>query len=238
MFPAGKLGLRDPSLALGKKVMDLAIHLEALTTERRLALAYAPKVARPLVLGLFALDTRLAGIVRQAREPMLGQLKLSWWRDRLRADPVAGQLGDPLLQLLDQWGDQRSALAGLVDGWEHLLNDGPLDEPALIAFAAARGLACAELAERLAAPEAIVEAARAGRNWALVDLALGLSDPAELALVDQIIQAQDWRPARLPRTLRPLAVLHGLARRKQGAGPLLAGPVDGLFAVRLGLLGF
>lgn len=218
--------------------MDLAIHIEELPTERRLALAYAPKPAKPLVLGLFALDTRLAGIVRQAREPMLGQLKLSWWRDRLKSDPVAGQLGDPLLELLDQWGDQRSALAGLVDGWEYLLSDEPLDEAALLAFVEARAMACAELADRLALPEAIPEAGRTGRNWALVDLALGLSDPAELALVRQIIQAQDWRPVRLPRTLRPLAVLHGLARRHQGAAPLLAGPRDGLFAVRLGLLGF
>lgn len=218
--------------------MDLAIHFDDLPTERRLALAYAPKAARPLVLGLFALDTRLAGIVRQAREPMLGQLKLSWWRDRLKADPVAGQLGDPLLALLDGWGEQRSALAGLVDGWEHLLNEEPLDQQALIAFAAARGMACAELAERLAVPEAIPEAARAGRNWALVDLALGLSDPAERERAAVLIAEQDWRTVKLPRRLRPLAVLHGLASRKKGKAPLLTGPGDGLFAVRLGLLGF
>ncbi len=218
--------------------MDLALHFDDLPTECRLALAYAPRAARPLVLGLLALDTRLAGIVRQAREPLLGQLKLSWWRDRLKAEAPVGGHGDPLLALLDQWGRQRSALAQLVDGWEHLLSEEPLDEAALIAFASARAMACAELAELLDAPEAIAEAGRAGRNWALVDLALGLSDPAEIALARKIIAEQNWRPVQLPRTLRPLAVLHGLASRKQGAGPLLSGPVDGLFAVRLGLLGF
>jgi 15-cis-phytoene synthase len=218
--------------------MDLSLHIGDLPIERRLALAYSPRSARALTVGLFALDARLAGIIRQAREPLLGQLKLSWWRDRLKGSAAEVARGDPLLELLGEWGRQRSALAGLVDGWEHLLNEGPLEQAALIAFATARGTVCAELAERLDEPEAIPEAARAGRNWALVDLALGLSDPAELALVDVLIKEQNWRPVKLPRALRPLAVLHGLAARRQGAAPLLAGPVDGFFAVRLGLLGF
>jgi 15-cis-phytoene synthase len=218
--------------------MDLALHLAELPAERRLALAYAPKAAQPVFLGLLALDTRLAGIVRQAREPLLGQLKLSWWRDRLKAEAAPGALGDPLLELLGQWGPHRAALVRLVDGWEHLLNEEQLGKAALIAFAEARGMVCAELAERLGEPEAIPEAGRAGRNWALADLALGLSDPAEIELVTGIIRTQDWRPVKLPRALRPLTVLHGLAARKQGAAPLLAGPRDGLFAVRLGLLGF
>lgn len=201
-------------------------------------MAYAPQSARPIILGLLSLDTRLAGIVRQAREPMLGQLKLSWWRDRLSADRPIGSLGDPLLELLDLWGPHRSALAGLVDGWEHLLNDAQLDEAALSAFAETRGAACAALAERLGLPDRAEEAARAGHNWALADLALGLSDPAEIELAAQIIKTRDWRAVRLPRGLRPLSVLHGLTRRKQGTSPLIKGPIDGLVAVRLGLLGF
>lgn len=218
--------------------MDLALFLEELPAERRLALAYAPRPAQPIILGLFALDTRLAEIVRQAREPMLGQLKLSWWRDQLSNSAEASRRGDPLLELLGQWGAHQNELAGLVDGWELLLNDGPLDAAALGAFAEARAGACRHLALRLGQSRHAEPAALAGRNWALADLALGLSDPAEIELVLQIIQQQDWRPVRLPRALRPITVLHGLARRKQGAAPLLAGPADGLVAVRLGLLGF
>lgn len=218
--------------------MDLTLPLDDLPIERRLALAYASRPARPLVFGLFAFDTKLAGIVRQAREPLLGQIKLSWWRDRLNAAVVPGGLGDPLLQLLDAWGPERSALAGLVDGWEHLLGQDRLEQSALIAFADARAAACAALAALAEAPGAAQDAARAGRNWALADLALGLSDLEEIELAAQIIKAQDWRPVRLPRELRPLVVLHGLARRKQGASPLLDGPIDGLVAIRLGLLGF
>lgn len=216
--------------------MDTAHLLDDLPPERRLALAYAPGPARPLMLGLFALDTRLGGIVRAAREPMLGQLKLSWWRDRLGAVQVPTSPGEPLLELLLQWGDQRAALAGLVDGWELLLDEGQIGAAALSGFAEARACACAALARRLGLTQE-AEAARAGHDWALAELKLGLSDPAEIVAIDALLREREWRPVRLPRGLRPLQVLHGLSRRKQGAGLLLTGPGDGLVAVRLGLLG-
>ncbi len=217
--------------------MDLALHLGELPVEQRLALTYAPGPSRPVILGLLALDNRLAGIVRQAREPMLGQLRLSWWRDRLGPNGPSGTSGDPLLDLLDGWGAQRTALAGLADGWEHLLSETQLDAAALRGFIEARAQACAAMAERLGEGASAGEAARAGRNWAVAELASKLSDPAERELAGALAAAQDWRAARLPRALRPLAVLHGLARRSRGASPLLSGPIDGVVAVRLGLLG-
>ena len=99
---AGIRVLRAWPQALGREIMDLTQHLHDLPIERRLALSYAPRAAQPITLGFLALDNRLAGIVRQAREPLLGQIKLSWWRDRLNAKEQAGALGDPLLAILDQ----------------------------------------------------------------------------------------------------------------------------------------
>jgi len=55
----------------------------SLPTASRLALAYAPAKARLQTLALFALDTRLAGLLRNSSEPMLAQLRLSWWRETL-----------------------------------------------------------------------------------------------------------------------------------------------------------
>ena len=78
----------------------------------------------------------------------------------------------------------------------------------------------------------------AGHDWALADLAQGLSDPSEIAMARGILRGRDRSRADLPRDLRPLTVLHGLARRKQGASSLLNGPIDGLVAIRLGLFGF
>ncbi len=214
--------------------MDLASLIAELPVERRLALAYGAGRARRLTLGLFALDQRLAGVVRQAREPMLGQLRLAWWRDQLTAPPRDLPAGEPLLELLEQWGEFRAGLAGLVEGWEGLLGE----QPDLAGFAAARGAACATLARCLDHPEAAESAARAGRDWAIAELPLRLSNPHERADAESFATTTGWAKVQLPRVLRPLLVLHGLARRSKGQTELLAGPGSGLVAARVGLLGF
>ena len=107
------------------RVAALAATLSPLT---RLALAYAPRTARPAWLAVLALDQRLAGIVRSAREPLLAQIKLAWWRERL-AEPVARwPQGEPLLSALAAWDGQAAALVALVAGWEAVLvGNGPIE---------------------------------------------------------------------------------------------------------------
>ena len=211
--------------------------LELLPVHLRLALSYAPVRARALTLGLFALDCRLAGIVRGTREPLLGQVRLAWWRDRLGEKPEAWPEGEPVLAVLRLWGAETGALSALVDGWESLLGDPPLDGDALERFADGRANAFGALARLLQAdPD---EAMRAARGWALVDLSGKLGDPSERSAARELADQLDWRRSRLPRSLRPLAMLHGLARRAmlRGEGELLAGGAAGLVALRLGLLG-
>lgn len=218
--------------------MDHAPLLAALPPEQRLALAYARGEGRDLFLGLLALDVRLAGIVRGSREPLLAQLRLAWWREQLTAPVGQRPEGEPLLALLDTWGESRSALSALIDGWEALLGEAPLAEAMLAQFAQGRADACAALARRLTPAADPQEAARAGRNWALVDLATRVSHPEERARGLGLASRQDWRRPRLGRALRPLLVLHGLAERgKSGAG-LVSGPAALVRAVRLGLFGF
>ena len=53
--------------------------------ERALALSYAPGAARDGMAALFALDDQLAGVVRTTRDPMVGQLRLTWWHEALAA---------------------------------------------------------------------------------------------------------------------------------------------------------
>ncbi len=217
--------------------MDLAPLLDELPPERRLALAYAPGPARADILAVFLLDLRLSRLVGQGREPLLTQLRLAWWRDRLGEAPGGFHHDEPVLALLAPWGDRRGALVALVDGWEALLAEPPIPDAAIQAFAKGRGAAFAALAERLGAGPFAAAAERFGRNWALADLAAKTSDADEASRVRAIAAGQDWSPAKLPRTLRPLAVLHGLARRKQGAGPLLGSFGDTICAMRLGLFG-
>lgn len=217
--------------------MDHTTLLDALPPEQRLALTYARGEGRVVVLGMLALDARLAGILRGSREPMLAQLRLAWWREQLSAPIGQRPQGEPLLALLDHWGDERAALGGLVDGWEALLGDAPLPATLLAQFADGRAAACAALSRRLAPQANPQEAERAGRNWALVDLATRVSHPEERASGLLLANDQDWRRPRLARSLRPLLVLHGLAERGKGGAGMVSGPGAMLRAVRLGLLG-
>ena len=205
--------------------MPQATLLASLPVERRLALSYAPQTSHGLWLGLFALDARLCSIVRAAREPALAQIKLAWWRDELARSGAQRRRGEPLLELLDDWGDHASGLGALADGWELLLGDAPLGDEEVQAATLARATACLALAERLDLPHEGIAAA--ARGWALADLAPALAQPA----------ATKWPRLRLPREMRPLQVLYGLAAWRRGQLPLIPGPLAALRAVRLGLLG-
>lgn len=230
--------MRIASYGRSDCIMDHASLLSTLPPEQRLALAYAPANSRGRILAMLALDARLAGIVRSAREPMLAQLRLAWWREQLAATPGIRPEGEPVLALLDEWAGQRQNLTALVDAWEQLLGEAPLSKGQLADFAQGRGDACAALAHRLDLGHHATEAARAGRNWALADLAARVSHPAERAGALELIAAQDWVQPRLPRSLRPLAVLHALGRRGRGGEGLIGGPGGLLVALRVGMLGF
>lgn len=211
--------------------------LDAIPVEQRLALAYARPADKPLMLGIFLLDTRLAATVRGGREPVLAQIKLAWWREQLAKPAGDRPAGEPLLAMLAPLADEGAALGRLVDGWEQLLGDSPLPPSALEEFAAGRGAAFGALARALSLPEAAAAAQRAGRGWAAADLAVKLGQAQERAAALDLAAAHDWGRMALPRRLRPLQVLHGLARRRRGQGPLLDGPGALLAATRIGLLG-
>lgn len=217
--------------------MEIAPFLATLPTEQRLALIYAPVRSRSLALGLFALDSKFAAVIRRAHEPLLGQVQLAWWRDQLALAPDRRARGEPLLALLEQWQGETASLAALVDAWEEFLGGGTLGQAELARHAEARAQACAALARLLGNSADETEALRAGRNWAIADLAARLGAAPEREAARELAARQDWRPARLSRALRPLAVLHGLARRRRGTAPLLDGPLSLAIALRLGLFG-
>jgi phytoene synthase len=207
--------------------------LDELPAPQRLALAYAPAAARRPTLALLALDARLGAILRRKGEPVLRQMRLAWWREKLADEPAGWPAGEAVLKLLSEWR-QPSALVALVDGWEALLGD-ELDPAAIGEFARGRAQGFAQLASELGVdPE---PAAACARLWALGDLAANLSDPAERAAV--LGNAAGLPRPPLPRALRPLAVLAGLAQRSLGRGgtALLDGPKATFLAVRLGIIG-
>lgn len=191
----------------------------------RLAIAYAASEARPLWTALLALDQRLGRVASEAREPILAQLKLAWWRDRFRTPARDWPKGEPLLGALRPFDRERPALEALVDGWEAMVG-GEADAAAIGRLADARAAALAALAKLVAPacpPEELVGVAR---TWALADLARQFPEATLSPL-------PFTAPMRLPRPLRPLTILLELAKRaEEPAGLRRFGRI-----VRLGLLG-
>jgi 15-cis-phytoene synthase len=205
--------------------------VEALPPLHRLALAYAPARSREPTLALLALDARLAGIVRNSHEPMLAQLRLSWWREQLNGEAASWPSGEPLLAALKSWGGHHRPLTALAEGWEMLTGPAPLDATAFEAFADGRGDAFAALAGAVGAGDDALAVRQMGRAWALADLAANVAHPNERETAATLAKAAPT--PRLSRAMRPLTVLHGLAKRRLDG----LSPSSLLAAMRLGLLG-
>ena len=115
----------------------------------------------------------------------------------------------------------------------------PLLSGAISSLATARGGAFAGLCKVLGLHAHSEAAFQCGMGWALADIAAGLRDPDEKSRANDLLEGHNWYGGGLPRLLRPLAVLHGLARRsaQQGGGLGDGGARALLLAMRLGLLG-
>lgn len=153
----------------------------ARAAERRLILSYAPEAARAGVAALLDLDDTLAAVIRQMRDPMIAQMRLTWWHDALSKLDTAAPPAQPVLVALAAavvpCGVTGAELATLVEGWEALIEGEPADPGVRSAHAAGRGERLFALAARLCgAPTAMV--APAGRGWALADLSRSVSDAA------------------------------------------------------------
>lgn len=191
--------------------------------ERALAFSYAPADRRAALEALFALDAALGQVLRTTREPMVGQMRLAWWREALVKLDNAPAPGEPVLRALAAdallAGARGEALAVMVDGWEPLL--GAIDDAALTDHALFRGatlFAQAGIALRARTSDPLDAA---GQGWALADLAAHLSDPA-LAARAREMAAPLLRDATGDRWSREARALGALAHaaRMDSTGPV------------------
>jgi phytoene/squalene synthetase len=63
----------------------LAASVRAADPDRYFSALFAPAPRRPLLLALYAFNTELARVAETAREPMLGAIRLEWWRETAEA---------------------------------------------------------------------------------------------------------------------------------------------------------
>ncbi len=185
--------------------------------DRILALAYAPGAQRDALSALWALDETLGRIVATTTQDIVGQMRLSWWHQNLCALDSGAIAAEPVLVALagvvrnhDVTG---AALAGLVEGWEVLLED-LLTDGDLADYAKARGAWLFALSSEILGS---TRSDAVGQGWALADFARHCSDEtlARRALALSPVTAI---PRRLPKPLRMLAwlarydVAHGAPR--------------------------
>src|SRR5215207_1362536 len=109
-------------------------HCESLVRDgdpdRFFASLFAPADKRPHLFALYAFSLEMARVREAVSEPMLGDIRLQWWRDALqgeargdvRANPVAVALDDTIVR----FRLPRAALVDLIDARIFDLYDDPM----------------------------------------------------------------------------------------------------------------
>jgi phytoene synthase len=187
--------------------------------ERLLALTYAPAGSHEGLRLLWALDARLGNVVRQVREPLLAEVRLTWWRDALAAVDTDLDQRDPILRDLAKAGLPAEQLSSLAEGWADLLQPAPIDNADLEVYAIRRGGGLFVAAGRALGSE-FDGLTHAGAGWALVDLAgwIDDADTSHRALRLALPRLENAFADRWPKQARPMGMLAVLALRDARAG--------------------
>ncbi len=167
---------------------------------------------------MFLIDGAMGEVVRTTREPMLGPIRLAWWRERLEElDEKPGAPAEPRLQQVEREliprGLSGHDLAGLEPGWLRLFDPFPwgieTSEAIWLRGNLLFGLGARVLGERTDEIQA------AGGLWALADIARHCTDAGSRDML--LSQARGFAKAlagaRFPARLRPLSMLAALAVR-------------------------
>lgn len=142
--------------------------------ERYLACLFAPAAHRDALFALLAANHEIAKTAEVVSEPMIGQIRLQWWRETIdgveAGTPRDHEVAVPLAAAVAQGGLRLERLRAIVDAREADLEGEPpatLDDLEAYAALTAGGLHAA-MAEMLGAdPEA---AGEAGAAWGLIGL--------------------------------------------------------------------
>lgn len=190
--------------------MDPSIGEDLRQRDRELWLAtlHAPAAVRPALTILFALDSLMAAIPPTVSEPMVGAIRLAWWREALQALDHRPAPDEPHLKaaqtMLLPLGLSGEALSGLEERWAARL-DGELTEAQSDAAEADGGARLFALAGHVLGGDQAI-AGQLGRSWA-VGAELPPRTPAALRplLALALLGRQDAKDGRAGRPRRPRA---------------------------------
>ncbi len=170
--PAAAAAPADPT--------DLDAHVRHADPDRWLAARLvADPQARTSLLALYALNDEFARVATSVTQPMLGEMRLAWWREALEEAAQGRPRGHPVLQAaapaLRSGAIELPALAEILDARVLDLEPQPFaDEAALLAWIDATAGALMRAAARLLDPAAEDASVRsAARAWAWTGLMRG-----------------------------------------------------------------
>ncbi len=193
--------------------------------DRYLCAQFAPRDRIWALAALYAFNLEIALIAETVREPLLGQMRLQWWRDAIDGvfgegpvpkHPVIGVLG----RAVSEFGLSRRHFGAMLDGRAFdLEEEPPEDMDALAGYAEATCVSLNRLCGEVLGVSGDTALRHAGMAWALTGLMRAVPFHARarrVYLPADLIDAQglDLRDLFELRSTEALAkVVEGVARR-------------------------
>ncbi|MGV8996049.1 MAG: phytoene/squalene synthase family protein [Parvibaculaceae bacterium] len=132
-------------------------NVKRLDHDRYLSALLAPEPIRAKLIALYAFNTEIARVRETVSEPMLGQIRLQWWRETIEALGKGEVRGHEASQALATVFGNTLDVAGmiaLIDARERDLDDEPLEDmDALRAYCAATSSGLMQLAASAISPD-------------------------------------------------------------------------------------
>lgn len=160
-----------------------AAQVRRLDPDRYLTALFAPAARREALMALYAFNAEVARVREAVSEPMMGLIRLQWWRDSIAGiyagAPRRHAVIEPLAEAIARHGLPRAPFDRLIDAREQDMSaDPPETLEALLAYAEATSAGLVELAvaalrdsAATGGSEALSQAGRdVGTAWALTGL--------------------------------------------------------------------
>ena len=155
---------------------DLDALVRRTDPDRWLASRFIPDPEeRADVIALYALNYELSRAAEVASQPLIGEMRLAWWREALdeiyEGRPVRFHPAAIALEgVVRRRGLERAGLEALIDGRLRELDPWPLGEDEVTDYLDATAGCLMTLAARVLAPDVRIDLRAAGRAWGLAGL--------------------------------------------------------------------
>jgi len=177
-----------------------------------------PAHDRAALSALFAIDAAMGDVVRTTREPLLGPIRLAWWRERLEeldsgSPPPAEPRLEAVAHKLLPRGVSGRDCGALTGGWLRLFDPFPWDVETAEAIWFRGNLLFGLGARLIGKADDAIQAA--GGVWAVVDAARHCSDqPSRTMLIGRArTLGSGLSRIKFSPAVRPLSMLAALALR-------------------------